>query len=141
MSHDSVLLELTDPRSELGNIRHVLSEFGRRHDLSAALVFDVALAIEEVVTNVVSHGVTDQGALRITISLRLETADLRIQVTDSGRPFNPLVVPSPNTQLPLEDRPVGGLGVHLVRSLMDDVVYRREDGKNTLTMRRRRVVS
>ena len=75
---------------------------------------------------------------RITISLLRETADLHIQVTDSGRPFNPLAVPSPDTQLPLEDRPVGGLGVHLVPPPHGRVAYRREDGKNTLTMRRRR---
>jgi serine/threonine-protein kinase RsbW len=138
MPPDSLLLELTDPASQLGNIRHAVTEFGRQHDLAAALVFEATLAIEEVVTNAASHGGTDEGALRITISLRLETTDLRIHVTDSGRPFNPLVVPSPNTELPLVDRPVGGLGVHLVRSLMDDVVYRREDGKNILAMRKRR---
>jgi serine/threonine-protein kinase RsbW len=130
-------LELTDPLAELGSVRQALSEFGRQHGLSAEVVFGVAVAIDEIVTNVASYDTSGQDTRRITLRLALDGGDLRIEVCDDGRPFNPLDVPSPDTGAALEDRPVGGLGIHLVRSLMDDVAYRRQDGRNILAMRKR----
>jgi serine/threonine-protein kinase RsbW len=60
-----------------------------------------------------------------------------VEVEDDGRPFDPLLVPPPDLTLPLERRPIGGLGIHLIRSLMDEVAYARHDGRNVLKMAKR----
>jgi anti-sigma regulatory factor (Ser/Thr protein kinase) len=57
-------------------------------------------------------------------------------VTDDGHPFNPLELPEPNTHLPVEDRPIGGLGIHLLKKMSDRMAYARTDGKNRLTLRK-----
>ena len=62
--------------------------------------------------------------------LSVESGEIRVNVEDDGKPFNPLDAPEADTAKPLEERTVGGLGVHLVRKLMDGLEYQRRDGKN-----------
>jgi serine/threonine-protein kinase RsbW len=59
-----------------------------------------------------------------------------VTVTDDGHPFNPLDLPEPDTSLPMEDRPIGGLGIHLLRKMSDRMEYERRDGKNQVTLRK-----
>jgi anti-sigma regulatory factor (Ser/Thr protein kinase) len=92
------------------------------------------LAIEEAVSNVLQHG---YGGMPRPVTLVLEAtaADrVRATITDRAPPFNPLARPEVNTSLPLEERAIGGLGVHLVKKLMDTTLYERRDGQNILTM-------
>ena len=70
------------------------------------------------------------------MTLALEGDELTIRVEDDGRAFDPLQAPPPDLDLPLEERPVGGLGIHIVRSVMDAVEYQRRGGRNVLTMRK-----
>ena len=90
------------------------------------------LAIEELVTNCVKYGYDDTREHIIEIELRLSPAELVLTVTDDGHPFNPLELPEPDTRLPVEDRAVGGLGIHLLRKMSDRMEYVRADGKNRL---------
>lgn len=95
------------------------------------------LALEELVTNTISYGCSDGREHAITISLHLEGADLHMRVEDDAMAFNPLEREAPDLNAPLEERPIGGLGVHLVRKLMDDVRYERTGTHNVLSMRKR----
>ena len=92
------------------------------------------LAIEELVTNCIKHGYDDQGEHIIEITLKLSANELVLTVTDDGHPFNPLELPEPDTNLPLEDRPIGGLGIHLLRKMSDRMEYERKGGKNQITL-------
>jgi serine/threonine-protein kinase RsbW len=92
------------------------------------------LALDEVVTNVIMHGYRDAGRHEILVRLELGIETLTVQVEDDGRPFNPMDVPPPDLELGIEDRPIGGLGIHFVRSVMTSVDYRRAGGHNVLTM-------
>ena len=74
---------------------------------------------------------------RLVAHLAASRDELTTEVTDPGRAFNPLDVAAPDLTAPLAERSLGGLGIHLVRSLMDSVEYRRENGKNVLTLRKR----
>ena len=69
--------------------------------------------------------------------MRLEHDQLVTELSDSGQPFNPLDAPPPEFELDLDDKPIGGLGIHLVRQLMDDMQYRREGAYNRVTLRQR----
>lgn len=98
------------------------------------LVFKVNLALEELVLNVMNYG-HDDGLHEIDIKLVSEENSLTIEIVDDGRPFDPLNdAPIPDVNAELEDRTIGGLGIHFVRKMMDDVRYRREEGKNHLTL-------
>jgi len=132
-----VTVELKNELSELAKLSHTLTEFGQRHKLPQAVSFAIKLALEEIVTNAISHGFTDQREHRISIGLALEQSVLRAQVEDDGPAFNPLEIPAPDTKQPLEERAVGGLGIHLVRTLMDEVEYQRQNGRNVLVLKKR----
>ena len=94
------------------------------------------LAIEELVTNCTKYGYDDSAEHIIEIELKLSARELIITVTDDGHPFNPLELPEPDTNLPEEDLPIGGLGIHLLRKMSDGMDYARTDGKNRLTLRK-----
>ena len=92
------------------------------------------LAIEELVTNCIKHGYDDKGEHIIEITLKLSANELVLTVTDDGHWFNPLELPEPDTHLPVEDRPIGGLGIHLLRKMSDRMAYERKGGKNQITL-------
>lgn len=92
------------------------------------------LAIDEVVSNCVKYGYADPHEHHIEIELGFENGTLELVVIDDGGEFNPLEHPEPDTTLPLEERPIGGLGIHLLRKMADRLEYRRTDGRNRLAL-------
>jgi len=98
----------------------------------------IQLALEEAVTNVINHGYSDGQAHTFAVELAA-TPDRRVKaiVTDDAPAYDPLARPPVDTTLPLEERKIGGLGVHLVKKLMDSAHYERRDGKNILTFERK----
>jgi len=99
--------------------------------------FDLSLV--EWVTNIISYACHDGREHSILIRFLAGGGQARAEVEDDGRAFNPLTLPPVDTSAPLEQRGIGGLGVHMIRQLMDSVEYRREAGRNILTMTRRAV--
>lgn len=94
---------------------------------------EIELATEEAVVNVINYAYDDNtGNIEITCKPEGDK-DFEIEIIDSGRPFNVLSVKGPDLTSDIEDRSIGGLGVFFMKQFMDDVKYRREDGKNVLT--------
>ncbi len=102
-------------------------------DAPEAATFLAELVIEELVTNTIKYGYDTPGAHRIHLTVDYTAGQLRIEVRDDGHPFDPLAQPAPDTTLEAEDRGIGGLGLHLVRQMSDDVHYERRDGQNIVT--------
>ena len=94
----------------------------------------VKLALEEAVTNVILYAYPDKKDQDIRIDMSYENKRLTIVITDTGTDFNPLERQEPDLTLSLEERPIGGLGIYLVKQLMTEVTYSRSAGKNILTM-------
>lgn len=130
-------IALKNDLSELERLAEGLQAFVAANGLSDKTLFAVNLALEELVTNTISYGFTDDRPHVIDISLRLDGDDLHVRVEDDAVAFNPLENAAPDLGAPLEDRPIGGLGVHLVRTLMDGVHYAREGARNIVSMRKR----
>jgi len=127
-------------RNQLPEVRGVsdwLKSFADHHHLPLALRHDLDLALTEWLTNVISYGFGQAGEHLIRIRLACDAQTASIEVEDEGRPFNPLDHPPVDTSAPLEERPVGGLGIHLIRRLMDSVDYRRDGDRNVLVMVKR----
>lgn len=110
-----------------------LEEFCEAHSLSPQVKNAADLALEEHLTNVATHG----KAKEMTVKFRLLDGDLVIDVEDNGKSYDPLKHPVVDTTRSLEDMPIGGLGIHLIRQFMDELSYRQTDGWNVLRMRKR----
>ena len=124
---------------EIEIILEAVEYFGEQEDWEPALTFKVKLAIEELGINVANHGRVDK-IPEIEVVVNSSPERLTITIEDDGRPFDPLHdAPPPDLTSALEDRPVGGLGIHFVREMMDEMTYRHEDGKNCLALTLNRV--
>lgn len=111
-----------------------VEEFAEQQSWPAGVVFKVNLVLEELVINVMTHG-GREGREEIEVTVTSGEERITITISDNGVAFDPLSdAPEPETSGSIEDRHVGGLGVHLVRTMMDGVSYRREPGRNHLTM-------
>ena len=131
-------IKVTTTRDELVNIVTFVEEIGNREDWPYELVFRVNLVLEELGLNIIDYS-HDEGIHEFDICLTSEEDAITIEVVDDGKPFDPLNdAPQPDLASDLEDRRVGGLGLHLVRTTMDDMSYRRDQGKNHLTLVARR---
>lgn len=122
--------------SELERVSHVVEAFGEDHGLPPKLIFQLNLALDEILTNVMSYGYTDTAEHEITVRLSTDGRHVAVAIEDDGQAFNPLDVTAPVLDAPVADRSIGGLGIHLVRKVIDQLEYRREQGKNVLVMRK-----
>lgn len=125
-----------DP-SEARQVEQWIESFAAKAGLSASARNAFDLALVEWITNVISYGYEDDREHWILIRFLAAPGQARVEIEDDGRPFNPLDRPPANTAAPLEGRPIGGLGIHLIRQLMDSVDYRRTHGRNLLVLTRR----
>jgi len=138
MHEGSITIHLTADVREIERLNRLVRQFGELHDVPSRTLYAVNLALDELVTNVILYGYEEGSAKEIAVKLVTTTKDeLVASVADEAKPFNPLEVAAPDLKAPLEERQLGGLGIHLVRSLMDHVSYEREKGKNVLTIRKR----
>ncbi len=124
----------------LQSIAIAVEELGQREAWSDGLVFKVNLVLEEVGINILSYGgANGETWPEFEIVIISEDESLTIEVLDEGRPFDPLAdAPLPSIDAALEDRAIGGLGIHLVKTMMDDTFYEHSGGRNRLTMMARR---
>ncbi len=105
--------------------------------LDMSLTMSLNLAIEEAVVNVMQYAYSEEGKGDVEISILADSEWLTFVIIDSGVEFDPTTMNDADTTLSAEERPIGGLGIFLVRQLMDVIEYKREDGKNILTLRKK----
>jgi anti-sigma regulatory factor (Ser/Thr protein kinase) len=128
-------LDLDGRTDELSRARAWLEDWCASQGIDAEVVHDLDLALDEVVANVVHHGYGSSEGGRIGLHLGLAGDVVRFEVRDRAAAFNPLEAEAPG---PMSAHGGGGLGVHLVRRLMDRVEYTRENGENRLVLERSR---
>ena len=126
--------------SKLENVPATLDFIAKRMEedsASEAIIAKVQLAVDEACTNIINYGYSGYGGL-ITISYELVGVDFVVTIRDKGKPFDPRTVPPPDLGSEWDKRKVGGLGTHLMRSVMDDIKYESDAVKgNKLIMRKR----
>jgi serine/threonine-protein kinase RsbW len=116
-----------------------LDEFSTAHGLTRNDTWPFFVAVDEILSNIPKYDLSERGVEgRVEIQLHLEPGTLEMVILDDAAPFNPLEAERPDTSLAVEEREVGGLGLEIVRRLMDVVENQREDpGWNRLRLRRR----
>ncbi|HXI78699.1 MAG TPA: ATP-binding protein [Steroidobacteraceae bacterium] len=123
--------------AQLPILTQFLQEFWSAADLPPAETVTFELALEEIFMNVVMHGSPAGRVPRVDVSLALCDGCLTLMIEDDGPSFDPLLLAAPDVTASLEERRVGGLGVYLVRQMMDAVSYRRLGGHNQFSMTKR----
>jgi serine/threonine-protein kinase RsbW len=129
--------EFLSDRAELHKIEPFTLEFAAEAGLAAEDLFALQIIVEELVTNVIDYGNVPPGELAVSVELHMEGGALTIRLADRGREYNPLLRTDPDTALPAEQRPIGGLGVFFCKKLTDEQTYERRDGSNILVLRRK----
>ena len=130
-------ISLDNHLAELERLYQVLWRFGKEQGLPHDVINTMNLALEEIVTNVILHGYDGKDKRQILIRCFIQDGAVIAEVEDDGKPFNPLNFPEPDTSQTLEDRPLGGLGIQLVRKVMDSLDYTYQEGKNYIRLRKR----
>jgi anti-sigma regulatory factor (Ser/Thr protein kinase) len=130
----SFTLEIANQLPEIARVNQSFAAFATTHGLSERLVERLHVVFDELLNNVISYGYDDQQRHCIEVAVELRGTRLTVRISDDARAFDPFARAVPDTTLPIEERPIGGLGIHLVRKMMDEVGYERRDGRNVVTV-------
>jgi len=128
------LIEIENRVEDLAVLAGKIDEVAEKWSLSLPLTMNINLVLEEAVSNVIFYAFNDPDKHLIQISLSLENKTLTIEITDDGIAFDPLSRLEPDISLPVEERPIGGLGILLIKKMMDQVSYTRVNNQNRLTL-------
>jgi sigma-B regulation protein RsbU (phosphoserine phosphatase) len=127
-------LTIDNSLSHVPSVNDFVKSFGDELKLEEKDTQNLKLAIEEAVVNVINYAYPKGTYGSIELDASLEGNELKFILSDSGKEFDPTLRPEADINAGVEDRPIGGLGVHLVRQIMDSVSYERKEGMNILTM-------
>ena len=127
-------LILQNEVAEISNLAIFIEDLGEEFGLSPELVFNLNLVLEEAVSNVILYAYPKEEHQTISLIARKKDNQLIFVLTDSGKEFDPTQAPDADITLSAEDRPIGGLGIFLIRQIMNTVEYQRIEGKNILTL-------
>jgi anti-sigma regulatory factor (Ser/Thr protein kinase) len=130
------LFKLKSDLSELKSLSHQLTYFGRVHGLPETLMSEVNICLDELFTNIVMYGFKDDSEHAIRFRINLNGNALLLNIEDNGLPFNPLMKKDSELPADLDNAKIGGLGIHIVKKLMDGIWYERKRGRNKLTLKK-----
>jgi len=127
---------IANRRGDVARVTEIVEDLAAAHHLARDVVADIQVALDEVLTNIMSYGYDDNDVHEIRIRLSLSKDVIEMEILDDGRPFDPTTVTAPDFHASLQDRRVGGVGIHFVRQLMNEVTYARAGSHNRLLLRK-----
>jgi serine/threonine-protein kinase RsbW len=136
MAKKKYSFELKSSLGELDNLCLNLETLGEKIGLSKKLVFEINLALDELFTNIISYGFSDEEEHTIKVTITPHKGKICLSIEDDGIPFNPIEFETPDVACSVENCKIGGLGIHIMRKLMDDICYQRCGDKNVLTLKK-----
>lgn len=120
--------------SEIENLAEAITNYCKDNGVAEAICYDIRLALEEAISNTIKYGYDDHSLHNIQVRIGIANQELLIEIEDDARAFNPLEAPTPDLSLPVDQKPIGSLGIYLMRSVMDRVDYKRSGTKNILRL-------
>ena len=130
-------LTLPNDIETIPQLNEFIDGFCEQRDIDNDITMSLNLAIEEAVVNVMNYAYPEGTVGYVDIEAEANDDFVTFVISDTGKPFDPTQKDEVNTELSVEDRPIGGLGIHLVRRMMDEISYRYADHRNILTLRKR----
>lgn len=132
-----MLLQLRNLHGDAPRLHRAIEELLQDHPVTSKVRLALELSSEEHFTNICNYGAPDGQPVFVEVELSWKEDGIELVFSDDGVPFNPLEHPKPDLSAPIESRPIGGLGIHMIRESMDEVQYSRQGGKNVLRMLKR----
>jgi len=134
VTSETLAISIAPQTDQMPVLLDAIEAFCEREELSAITAHRLAVVVEELAANVAMHGATGAGAASfVAVTIARAGALLTAMVEDDGRPFDPLARAAADTGAALEDREIGGLGVHFARTMAREISYARADGRNRVT--------
>lgn len=130
-------ISLPNDVQKIPELAAFIEEVAESHGADMSLTMSINLALEEAVVNVMNYAYPQGTSGEIDITVAYTDGALVFTISDAGTPFDPTKVSDVDTSLSAEDRPIGGLGIHLVRQIMDEVSYSYENNHNILTLKKK----
>ena len=130
-------LTLPNDIETIPQLNEFIDGFCEQRDIDNDITMSLNLAIEEAVVNVMNYAYPEGTVGYVDIEAEADDDFVTFVISDTGKPFDPTQKDEVNTELSAEDRPIGGLGIHLVRRMMDEISYRYADHRNILTLRKK----
>jgi serine/threonine-protein kinase RsbW len=121
--------------AEITALATAVERFLKAFDVPDHTIFQINVAIEELITNTINYGYRGNDESLIRINLKMENQEIVIRIVDEATPFNPFAQAPVDTTGGIDQRRIGGLGIHLVKEMIDHVDYQRVDGRNHVTLR------
>jgi len=134
MPKDKISFKLSNKLSELEKLNKKIDKFSVQVGIPNKCIFEIHLVLEEIFSNITCYGYRDDKDHWVHVSMSCENDVMTIQIEDDGIPFNPLDLEKPHLFCDLEDRDIGGLGIHLVKHYIKECVYERRGNKNILIL-------
>jgi len=122
---------------EVDRVHAAFAQFADANGLPAPVRRSLNVALDELLTNTTVHGFGGRVGGAVTVEVELQADRVSVTITDDGKPFDPFDVAAPDTSLPIAERPAGGLGLHLVQGLLDEVSYERRADRNVVVLAKR----
>jgi anti-sigma regulatory factor (Ser/Thr protein kinase) len=129
-----VEVRIRNRREDMALAAQTLSRFATENGLPAAILHDLNVVIDEALSNIIAYGYDKDVTSEIKLRLEYRNGEVAMVIEDRGRRFDPTKFPAPDQSGPLTTRKVGGVGIHFMRSLMDDISYTRAAGLNRLRL-------
>ena len=127
-------VRITNQRDQIDTVRKFFDDYSKDNKLTEKTVHDIQMALDEVLTNIVNYGYEDTDEHQIDIHFGVNDDAVKVEIVDDSKPYNILEKDNPDISLSMEDKPIGGLGIFLIKKLMSNVDYYTEEGKNHLVM-------
>lgn len=128
---------LANEISEISRLYDFIEDMGNEFSLAPDVVFNLNLVLEEAVVNIINYAYPKEEHESIYLSARLHEGSIVLVLTDTGKEFDPTMSPEADITLSAEERQIGGLGIFLIRQIMNEVKYERIEGKNILTLEKK----
>lgn len=129
-------IRISNDLNEIGVLATFIEELGEELSLSAETTMNINLALEEAIANIIMYAYPPEEQHSILLRVTATEKQLIFLLTDRGASFDPTQVDDVDITLPIEERPVGGLGIFLIRSIMNEISYQRIDNENQLIMKK-----
>ncbi|MCX6152485.1 MAG: ATP-binding protein [Ignavibacteriales bacterium] len=123
--------------NEITRLGEIIDDFGKSYNLPATLINTINLSLDEIITNTISYGYSDDSVHQILLKLEISDGYIIATVQDDANLFNILESTEVKPDIPLDEKPIGGLGLHLVRTLIDEIKYERKENKNITILKKK----
>lgn len=127
-------IHMTGGLGLIGRVNEMFEEFAIELGLADKVRRNIKLVFDEMLSNTLTHGFDDERKHELEVRVEVSATRIEVTITDDGRPFDPFGHATPDTNLPVEEREIGGLGIHLVRGMMDEVSYIWENDRNVVIL-------